>query len=62
MKYRNFKIREEEAVTPARLKAKINKNHRTLQYSYAVLYALMTAFVLFFLSMWAIYMAGGWDD
>ena len=57
IKYKNFKIKEEEAITPARLKEKIAKNRKVLEYSYVVLYALMLGTILTFIVVWACYLS-----
>ena len=55
IKYKNFKIREEETLTKTALKAKINKNKKYVDISYLVLYFLLFALGSTFVSLWAVY-------
>ena len=48
IKYKNFIIREGEAISSCDLKAKQRKNQKILDYSYIALYTLFAALVLFF--------------
>ena len=49
IKYKNFKIREDEAITNSDLKLKMEKNQRFLDISYLILYIFLFVLIAFFI-------------